>query len=90
MVQLDGPNSMVFIENKNNKNNKFTKPLHHLLPAQVQTECEPRGMIMHQKINVLIFLIYAQKGQLKKSTLTILVSSFVFIFFPQKKIPLQV
>jgi len=28
---------------------------------QVQSECGPRGMTMHQKVDVLIFLLYTQK-----------------------------
>ena len=32
-------------------------------PHQVYIKCGPRGMTMHQKVNVLFFLIYVQKGQ---------------------------
>jgi hypothetical protein len=49
-------------------------------------------MTMHPKMNVLTFLIYAQKGQFKriKSSLTILFSSLLFsslhLLFPQKHV----
>ena len=47
---------------------------------------------MHQNMNVLIFLnICLKKAVLKKYySLTILLSSFVFIFFFPKKISLQI
>jgi hypothetical protein len=42
-------------------NNQFTKPLSPSLG--VKTECGPRGVTMHQKVNLLILSIYGQKGQ---------------------------
>ena len=43
---------------------------------------------MHQKVNVLIFLIYAQKGQFRKKLKFdhFLVSSCLHLLFPQEKI----
>jgi hypothetical protein len=55
VASFHGPTSMVdFLENQ------FTKPLG---PSLGVIECGPRGMKMHQNMNVLIFLIYVKKKQ---------------------------
>jgi hypothetical protein len=50
-------------------------------------------MTMHQKMNVLIFLYMPKNGNFEnkiKSSLTILLSSLVFVFFPPKEISIKI
>jgi hypothetical protein len=79
MVQLDGPTSMVrFLQ----KSNKVTKPLGPSLGRRMWTKRNdhaPKSECAH-------FLIYTQKGNFEKtSSLTILLSSLVFIFSSPNK-----
>ena len=67
MVWLHGPTSMIH----------FTKPLG---PSLSVNQIWTKRMTMHQKVNVLIFIIHAQKGQFgsppqKKSLTGLLLSS---------------
>ena len=62
LVQLHGPTFMVWFLKKMKLQSLW-------LLTRCKSKCGPRGMIMHQKINVLIFFNYAQKGQVWKKKL---------------------
>ena len=68
MVRLDDPTSMIKFLNKN-------QPTKLLDPSLGVTECAPRGMTMHHKVNVLTFLnICPKMAVLKKASSAILLS----------------
>ena len=84
-----GPWKTVFFHGLIYLKNQFTKPLGSF--TKCKPKCGPRGLTMHQKVNVLIiFLIYAQKGKFWIKRIIKFDHSFVFIFSsPQKNNPLK-